>query len=531
VTATCKSMILVGCLAGLSGTILQTLSSLAADEDRKDATSEKKPKGKFTIGKDTTFVDGPLDKDGYIDYVAALNERLRQAVTPENNANVLIWKALGPHPDGATMPRAFFPLMGIQAPPEQGEYFVELSRYVRDHVKAEPEERSAESEDQVKRAMRRPWTEKQYPLLAAWLTANEKPLAVIVEALTRSHYYSPTVLSDSVKEPTSMVGASMPCIQDCRRVGTALVVRSMLRIGQGRNDDAWHDLLACHQLGRLIARGATAIEFLVGKAIDGGAVQADIAFLEHAKPSAKQIEKCLADLRQLSPFDLADKVDLGERFVALEAIMLADSGGFAELEKIMAPDPVIRQFKEMDWDPALRDVNRWYDRLSSAMREKDRSVREKKLDEIEADARTLEKETTVQPRKKGLDAVAASKRRSDAIRNSLIPVMIPLHRKMQKSVDVIRQTDDNLIFAFALAWYRRDHSDYPKELRALAPKYLKTIPKDLFSGKALIYRPDEKGYLLYSVGVNGKDDEGRGADDDPRGDDLSVRIPLPELQK
>jgi hypothetical protein len=65
----------------------------------------------------------------------------------------------------------------------------------------------------------------------------------------------------------------------------------------------------------------------------------------------------------------------------------------------------------------------------------------------------------------------------------------------------------------------------------LAPKYLKRIPSDLFSGQALIYRPNEDGYLLYSVGVNGKDEDGRGHDDEPAGDDLSVRIPLPELRR
>jgi len=61
----------------------------------EQANLTRSAKGKFTISKETTFVTGPVDKDGYIDYTAALNERLRQGMTPENNANVLIWKALG----------------------------------------------------------------------------------------------------------------------------------------------------------------------------------------------------------------------------------------------------------------------------------------------------------------------------------------------------------------------------------------------------------------------------------------------------
>jgi hypothetical protein len=57
------------------------------------------------------------------------------------------------------------------------------------------------------------------------------------------------------------------------------------------------------------------------------------------------------------------------------------------------------------------------------------------------------------------------------------------------------------------------------------------ISQDIFSGNPLIYRPSETGYLLYSVGPNGKDDGGRGPDDDPSGDDLVIRMPLPELKQ
>ena len=65
----------------------------------------------------------------------------------------------------------------------------------------------------------------------------------------------------------------------------------------------------------------------------------------------------------------------------------------------------------------------------------------------------------------------------------------------------------------------------------MAPKYLAAVPGDLFSGKALVYRPAAGGYLLYSVGVNGKDEDGHRYDDDPPGDDPRVRMPLPELKR
>jgi hypothetical protein len=103
-------------------------------------------------------------------------------------------------------------------------------------------------------------------------------------------------------------------------------------------------------------------------------------------------------------------------------------------------------------------------------------------------------------------------------------------RRVQNAVDNATQNQANLSVAFALALHHHDHNRYPKQLADLTPKYLKTIPQDSFSGGPLVFRPDENGYLLYSVGVNGKDDNGRGDKDGPAGDDLSIRFPLSELK-
>ena len=81
-----------------------------------------------------------------------------------------------------------------------------------------------------------------------------------------------------------------------------------------------------------------------------------------------------------------------------------------------------------------------------------------------------------------------------------------------------------LVFLVAsLVWWRDAHA---ATLAELAPDYLPTIPKDLYTGKELAYRPEAGGCLLYSFGENGKDDEGRSPKDHPHGDDIAVRMPL-----
>src|SRR5437763_7616782 len=128
------SSVVLGCLA--AGPIplpFQDNGQPKAAPTKEEKTKEnaaKKHRGKFTISKETTYITGPLDKDGYIDYAAALNERLSKGVTPENNANVLIWKAIGSRCEAPLMPIKFFQLMGIEAPPEKGQYFIDLKHYL-----------------------------------------------------------------------------------------------------------------------------------------------------------------------------------------------------------------------------------------------------------------------------------------------------------------------------------------------------------------------------------------------------------------
>ena len=77
---------------------------------------------------------------------------------------------------------------------------------------------------------------------------------------------------------------------------------------------------------------------------------------------------------------------------------------------------------------------------------------------------------------------------------------------------------------FALEAYRRDNGGYPDELDALQERYIAEIPLDPFSGEAFRYVKEDEKYLLYSVGPNGIDNEGRNHSDEPKGDDIRRRF-------
>jgi hypothetical protein len=498
------------------------------------ADDRPRPKPKFTVSKETTYVIAPLDKHGCIDYEAALNQRMGRGIKPADNANVLLWKAVGPRPEGGKMPARFFKLLGIQAPPEKGQYFRTLYQYVKELLQVYPQDLLDDLYEQMDQAGERPWTEKKYPFLAEWIQANAQPLALVMDATRRPKYFSPLVASH---DPPFLIAALLPSVQRCRELANVLTVRAMLHLGRGRHDEAWQDLLACHRLGRLVAQGGTLIEGLVGIAINNIAANADVVFLEHTRLSVKQLKACMHDLEKLPPMpSVADKVDLAERFMFLDTVMMINRTGFGPLQGLIGgraniPEPLEKELqKKIDWDPALRNGNLWYDRLVAAMRLQNRAAREKKLDDIEKELKSLRAKVSdpdaLTAALRGKDTTA--KTRGKLVGDALIALMVPALRKVQQASDRTEQVHVNLQVAFALAAYQRDHGRYPKELKALAPAYLARVPGDLFSGKALIYRQSEKGYLFYSVGINGRDDQGRSYGDAPPGDDLRVTMPVPK---
>jgi hypothetical protein len=404
-------------------------------------------------------------------------------------------------------------------------------------------ERIEKFDTDLEQAMQRPWIAEDLPDIADWLKHNEKPLAVAIQASRRTHYYYPLLGSQKDGKSQGLISAQITGVQLCRSLGSALTARAMLHASEKRYDEAWQDLLACHRLARRVGRGGTLIESLVGMALENIASEANLAFLDAAQLDAKKLKACLRDLRELPPMPgIADKMDLSERFWALEAVMLVDREGFGMLGNLAGGRDESNLLEKMvgkwittdvQWDPALRNMNKVYDRMAAAMRLKDRTGRNDGLQEIQDDVVALNRGLLDA---KGIaNTIFSAKSMSEAkgkfVGDVMICLFVPATMKVQQAADRVEQTRRNLQIAFALAAYRADEKRYPKTLEALAAKYLPTIPNDLFSGEALIYRPAADGYLLYSVGVNGKDEQGRGYNDDPRGDDLSVCMPLPKLRQ
>jgi predicted DNA-binding protein len=537
------SSITATALAALA--LLMSPPAVAADGPQKEQAAETqpaekkpdKPKPKFTISKETTYITEPLTEDGYPDYAGALNAIYGREVTPENNANVVFWKALGPRTKDE-IPPEFFQLLGLPDPPEEGDDFIEFDTFLAEYHDAKPHsQRASALYDELRESRVSPWKAGAHPEIAEWLSRNHVPLELVVEGTRRPKYFSPLVV------PKKHAGAGLTLVKApgeslAREFGYALTARAMLRLGEGKSDKVWPDLLACHRLARHLGQGPLVAEYVTAISIEGAAAQADVVYLDRGAPNAEQVKACMRELHALQAFrSVAERLTLAERFSYLDAAVRVSRASNEEAIRSVAgqtPKSLARLLPSpIDWDTTLRMGNELYDRMDAAANESDRERRYEMWAAIETDVNNLpEFKTTTELIGFLTRGVASPRQQAGKLAAyELIKVTMPAPGPLLFIEKRTHQESANLRVAFALAGYRAHHGRYPEQLSELAPRYLKEFPGDIFSGQPLVYRATKEGYLLYSVGPNGKDDEGRAVgdkywlDNSPFGDDLRVRIP------
>ncbi len=489
-----------------------------------------------TIGRETTLITQPLRKDGYPDYVAALNEIEGKDVSPQDNGVVLLWEAIGPAPMRAADRPEYFRLLSTPVPSANGEYFVPLDSCIKQEAAAKGFDsarlsvESAKIDEELESALKAPWSKQEHPLLAAWLVANEKPLRLVVEASRRSKFFDPLVID----QKSTLLAALIPLVQFERQLTKALVARATLQLHGEKTAAAWQDLLAAHRLARLSGRGPTLVQALVADSCDASACSGDQVLLQSTRLTAAELMRMREDLARLPPLpDTTEKVDRGERFMYLDAVRFVATKGLSSLaqltgggEKTIAESALDLAGRGLiDWNVPLREGNSWYDRLVQAIRKPSEADRVAAFHKIDGDLRLL-----VEQRKGWKLALLTSPRQeaSQRVGNVFVFLFLPAISSVSNAEHRVAMNFELTKLAFSLSAYRADHGEYPAKLDELSPKYAAEIPRDVFTAEKLHYRRDGDGYLLYSVGSNQIDDGGRSSADDQEGrgwDDIVVRMP------
>jgi hypothetical protein len=488
------------------------------DGAKKEKKTAKRLKG-IKISKETTAIEGPRREDGRIDYLAALNQQSSEGVTPANNAAVPLFQALSPDVVDESIREEFFEKLGVA--PGEGDHFLSEDDYLKKAATEAGVDVSERFNAQLNAARETPWAPMEQPLLAGWITANNKPLDAIAAGMSRPRFYYPLLADD---EDYSMAAAQLPGMRQARSVAVALCARATMRLRQGKVEQAMSDLLAGHRLARRVGSGPTLVDGLVAVAIDGITCGGDAALArsgqltaEHAQAYAKK----LAELPRIT--DMAAKIDVAERYMFLDSVMTlaaADSDRVDDMLGGLVGDsgsPLSAALRSLlgksaiDWNITLRDGNRWYDQMVKACRttpyEKQREAMEDFDEQFEKKVERAS-DPLVMLRRVFLSGESRSKMMGHQMSNILASLLLPA---VQVTVIAELKAEQRLELtrlAVLLAAYRAEHDAFPEELADLVPGYLKDVPPDRFRDEPPVYKREADGYLLYSVGPNRQDDGG-----------------------
>lgn len=113
------------------------------------------------------------------------------------------------------------------------------------------------------------------------------------------------------------------------------------------------------------------------------------------------------------------------------------------------------------------------------------------------------------PAEKTLHAQSQRWSEIERIRFGLVYSFLPGYQTAAMKFEKMKGRLDGALIGIALELYHREHGAWPESLKRLSPMWLPEVPIDRLSGGALFYRIVDGQPLVYSVGVDGDDDQGR----------------------
>lgn len=428
------------------------------------------------IGRETTFLTEPVDADGYIDYSAVLVSA--EVVDPSENAAQLYLRAAGKSLGGVRPADAWQEALSqLEVEPEFDPdlqladflaFAAEQNGELPDAVQSEATLETLNAD--LSRCTSAPWTREDFPLVAEWLAANEKPIQLILEGTDRPSFaFRPE--HDGV-----LLDYLLPLAQELRTFARVLSVRAMHQVGEGDHAGAAETVEAMHRLARQTNRPAFIIEVLVGLAIEAVACSTEHALIAQLE-SVEAVRQHREMIAQRSPAEgLLDAINMTERCAALEMIQEIDreANGFAPKGMGRALFPaglpaLARRFliRTIDTERVSRAVNNNFDELIDAIQQP--------LPERAVSLQTLEKRYAAPA-----GSPVAMGQNMEAIFGGML--MQPLLKSDGAYRRQLSQTK-LLDVACAVRLFELENDRPAKERSDLVPKYLAEWPASDHDGK------------------------------------------------
>jgi hypothetical protein len=483
----------------------------------------------ITVDQRTTYITSPMDH-GYPDYLAALNAQLSEGVTAGNNAGPLMPELTGTQKKSTEWAQAVYGRLGMDVPADRAGMVEDYVTWILNRRAAtspstelqaaiegdfgqltysHSEEMKVEIQKQFNELLRKPWKTREHPEVAAWLEAHQEALLKLEEMARRERLYVPLATKEGMLGGGAMRGvlmAEMEPTTGWRRGAQLLCCRGMLRLGEGDVAGFQKDMTNSLKLARLVDQMphvirhllAIGVESMTWRALQGAAVS---GLLKDS--DAESLRQAVTNVPPVG--SAARAFSLGMRYELLDNICSSKARGFGSyMESYEVPMWVI----PFNFDACLRQANAYCDRYAAAFDMPDYRQRQQALDAITSDFEKVDRE-------------GAFYRLRHLTDYFLFTMLLPAMGKIDVSQTCGRQDRDLALLSLALSAYRAKQGAYPGRLADVQAQ-AGGIGRDLFTGDTLVYRKQESGYLLYSLGPDLKDNGGQRLENTSKPGDVSV---------
>ncbi|MDR1922834.1 MAG: type II secretion system protein GspG [Planctomycetaceae bacterium] len=502
---------------------------------------------RLVISPDTTFVTEYLTPEGLPDYSAAyLKKNNAQLQNHEDNGYRLVLEAFGPYILWHTIMKniawedlpthrkygrwytgTWVPIceaMSIDPTKKPKEYTSIYDFYVEAIGQDSEAKKLRKLRQKLKELGAKPWRTEAHPEIAELLNqsaealdlfsfAAKKPIWICYQPQNNlAHRLNPIFCWD---------------VASLYSVCVDLSIRVSRRLGENDVVGALDDAFAILRIARHYKSHYTYYEHRRAFEMEEIGMKSLQSILVYGNLNSDQIRQLLKEFDSLPKHeDSFEKFVQFEKLVYLEAILsplkhdlwrgivyenldhnISDHHTAIEL---IWHKPYIKKILELPVDlnyAAKRGLLRWRF-LDSAAKEKDIRKRWQLIEEHYDEARNIYNQIfnlqvmSLTPLIRIRSQVFA-----DIIFNKFgCSAVFLYYTKEEKKIVTIH----NLFYvSSALELYQRDNGNYPDSLDAITPKYLEKIPIDFFStDNKFTYKKTDTGYILYSFGLNEKDDGG-----------------------
>ncbi|MDR1924548.1 MAG: hypothetical protein LBQ66_09240 [Planctomycetaceae bacterium] len=397
--------------------------------------------------------------------------------------------------------------MSIDPTKKPAEY-KPISRKI-DAMKNETKDKEYKKHDFLFSLTTKSWRAEDYPDIAEFVREAEEVLTVFAAAAKKPQWICYEY------EARSMIEISLSGIWSAPIVCNDFAIRANERISRNDIAGAFDDALAIIRIGRHITKGSTLSERLTGFDLEIKGIRVIQSILTYGNPSVEQIHQFIKELDNLPKADYSlDKIIKFEKMAELE-MLFSLHNVFQDDENIwkdiFKTSPSLRMLAwlsvlPIDYNIASKRMLSRFNYMEEIKKETDYQKRKQICEQNWRDVNRLT--DALKMPQETLFRLPFIRLRSTLMADYASRFMLPAIDAYENRETRVETLKNLLRVSFALELYQRENGQYPDKLEAIAPKYISVIPNDIFTSKELTYKKNDDGYILYSFGQNGIDDNG-----------------------